>query len=93
MEKHIISSIVVAILFVLVKILEAKFFDDQKHDFNMIELIKVLIRDGLIVFSCSFISLMAMEQLLPSLSFLVKGIQSGEIIDNSTKVFTGNPTF
>lgn len=93
MEKHIISSVVIAVSFILVKILEAKLFDDQKYDLNTFELVKESIRDGIVVFSCALISLMAVEQLLPSLTFLVKGIKSGEIIDNSTKVFTGNPSF
>lgn len=85
MEKVVFLSIVVSVLFFIYKIFEMKYIDKE------VKPLKIIIRDTIVVFTCTFVPVM--------LFFQFDG-KMGEIFNmgsDSTpvppKVFTGDPGF
>jgi len=106
MEKIIISSIAITLLFLAAKFFEKKVL--QKHAAAAAAadgavdaadadkpLLKDAFRDGILVFMCSLGCLFAIEPIWPLLQSTVDGLATGEIVDigAAPKVFSGLPEF
>ena len=85
MEKVVILSVVISVLFFIYKIFEMKYIEKKDKP------LKLIVRDSIVVFTCTFI---------PVLLFFQFDGKMGEIFnigDESTakppQVFTGEPGF
>jgi large-conductance mechanosensitive channel len=95
MEKFIILSIAISLLFCVVKYVEIRVLHKKKeNDDEEKPSMKNVFRDGILVFICSIVSMFVLEQITPALTTIIGGIATGEIMDSGApKVFTTPPDF
>lgn len=88
MEKVFIISIVITCLFFLLKFLEMKFIDKE------LKPIKILIRDAIIVMTCSIISTFIYFNVDKNITEFFNVITNTKTVDTNTpQVFTDQPGF
>jgi hypothetical protein len=96
MEKIIIISFAISILFCVVKVIEQKitYKPSPDDDEASAPSLKPIFRDGILIFICSICSMFLIKQITPSVITLMGDISTGEILDaGSPKVFTNTPDF
>lgn len=98
MEKIIIISFFISILYCAVKFIELRILHkpepETEDDEENIPSLKPVFRDGILIFICSICSIFTIEQLTPSIMTIFGDIYTGEILDiGSPKVFTNVPDF
>lgn len=101
MEKIIFASIGITVLFLVVKYVEKTVIKKHQQLDDPDDplapkppLMKDAFRDAILVFICSLVSLVAVDQLWPFLNATVSGLATGEIIDmGPPQVFDGSPDF
>lgn len=96
MEKIIITSAVISILYCVVKYIENRVLykppanDEDPEPPSM----KPVFRDGILIFICCVVSMFALDQIMPAIQTIVGNISTGEILDGGPpKVFTNIPDF
>lgn len=101
MEKIIIYSFVISILFYIVKYVENRILykppplgpNDEQDDIQLPSM-KPYFRDSILIFICSVSSMFFIEQITPAVMTMMGGISTGEILDaSSPHIFTGQPGF
>ena len=96
MEKIIITSSVIAILYCAVKYVENRILykapagAEDEDPPSM----KPVFRDGILIFICCVVSMFALDQIMPAINTIMGNISTGEILDGGApKVFTNVPDF
>jgi len=88
MEKLFGISILITILFCLVKFIEMKYIQKEWKP------LKLLVRDAFLVFICSIISLFVYFQLNGTIHDFFNVVTETKVLNPSTtQVFTGEPEF
>jgi len=81
MENILIYSIVISVVFMLLKFIEMRMNNDDEE-----KPLKVLVKDGIMVFLCSVTGLFLSEQILLMM-------KNTSILESSPEIFTGDPGF
>tara|TARA_B100000925_G_C22009982_1_gene475776 strand:+ start:2283 stop:2537 length:255 start_codon:yes stop_codon:yes gene_type:complete len=84
MEKIFFLSFIISVVFFIIKAVEMKYFDKQPKP------LKLIVRDTIVVFVCSFIPILMYFQFDGKMSEI---FQMGEEVVGPTEVFTGEPEF
>jgi hypothetical protein len=88
MEKILLISLAITLLFCVMKFIEMKFIDKE------LKPLKFLIRDAIIVFICATIGLVVYANVGGSFTDFMKVITDKKTLDPaSTQIFTDQPGF
>jgi hypothetical protein len=88
MEKLFLIALLITFLFCSVKILEMKYLEKKWKP------LKFVIRDALIVFSCSIVSMITFFSMSGSLTDFFNVITENKILNQTTtQIFTDEPGF
>ncbi len=85
MEKVVFLSVVISVLFFIYKIFEMKYVDKEAKP------LKLIVRDTVVVFTCTFIPVMLFFQFDGKMGEIFN--MSSETAAAPPKVFTGDPGF
>ena len=88
MEKAILFAAIIMVLYVVLKVLEGKYLDNEPRP------LKLLVRDAVIVFITSlsvlYVSMHYDSQVQEMLSFLTGNVKT---VTEKAMIFTGDPEF
>jgi uncharacterized membrane protein YcfT len=84
MEKVVILSVAISVLFFAYKVFEMKYVDKESKP------LKVIVRDTIVVFTCVFIPMLLFFQFDGKMNEI---FNMGDAPAGPTKVFTGEPGF
>lgn len=88
MEKLLVLSLVISVLYVFTKIVEMKYVDKQMKPF------KFVLRDSVVVFLSSFVGLFFGIMFQGNVSDFMNVMTNTKSFNpNETQVFTGDPEF
>jgi len=88
MEKLLVLSLVISVLYIFTKIVEMKYVDKQMKPFRNV------LRDSVVVFLSSFVGLFAGFMLQGNVSDFMNIMTNTKSFNpNDTQVFTGEPEF
>lgn len=81
MENILIYSLVISIVFMIIKFIEMRMNSEDEE-----KPLKVIVKDGIIIFLCAVSGLFLSEQILLMM-------KNTSILESSPEIFTGEPGF